>query len=506
MNDKQFNFALGDKMSVFKKIIAAALSISIILCCLCSCGESYKDAYIYFELLEQPKTLDPQTASSDAELLIVRNIYEGLLRKNSDGEIVNAACDSYSYSDLTYTFKLKKNLVWSDGTPLTAHDFVYGLRRAVDPKIKSPFASRLFSVSGAEKISSGKAKPSSLGVKAQDDYTLTIKMCRQDKSFLETLTTSVCMPCNENFFENSIGKYGLDAECIISNGSYRLTKWNKEDFGIRLYKNEEYSGEFKAQNGAVFISCIEEESQTTRLSDGDSDMAFLPCEELETAKKLGYTNKQLENICWILTISNNYSAQVRKAFALSFSTDVYSSALPQGFAAADSIYPEILGIDAAGEGILQYDMEKSKEIMSQQISAMEGSKFPQSVLYYYDTVGVKALTTAIVGHWQQNLSTFINIQDSENLSALQKEISQGELDFALFPIKATSERFDEYAANFIAENDEKVPKKFQKKLLSGNKIIPVAFQSTNICYIPTLENVSVEESNGYIDFSYIVKR
>ena len=67
-------------MSVVKKIISAGLALMLLLGCLTGCGEKYKDAYIYFELLEKPYTLDPQTASSDSELLIVRNIYEGLMR------------------------------------------------------------------------------------------------------------------------------------------------------------------------------------------------------------------------------------------------------------------------------------------------------------------------------------------------------------------------------------------------------------------------------------------
>lgn len=62
------------------------------------------DAIIYFELLEKPQTLDPQTAQSDSELLIVRNIYEGLMRETADGKIIGGISESYSYENLTYTF------------------------------------------------------------------------------------------------------------------------------------------------------------------------------------------------------------------------------------------------------------------------------------------------------------------------------------------------------------------------------------------------------------------
>ena len=493
-------------MSVFKKFLSVILSLLLIIGCLSGCGEKYQDAYIYFELTEQPKTLDPQTASSDSELLIARNIYEGLLRKDNEGNIVNGACTNYTYSDLTYTFNLRDDMVWSDGTPLTAYDFEYGFRRAVDPKINAPFVTRLFAIENAEQIANGNADVSSLGVNAVDENTLVIKMSREDPDFTDTLTTAVCMPCNQEFFTNSIGKYGLDAECIISNGSYRLSKWNKEDFGIRIYKNEKYSGDFKAQNGAVFISCVDNETQTTRLSDGDCDMAFLSCGELDSAEKAGLKIESVQNIFWLMTVSDNYSSSVRKAFATAFSSDVSASALPDGFSAAKSIYPDMLNINADGVGVNEYNISEAKSVMSAQISKMENAKFPVSTLYYYETDGIKNLATAIVGHWQQNLSTFINIEPSSNLNALQNEIKESTLDFALFPITVTSDSFSEYALNYKDRVSASTPQELQQSLLDGNRVLPVAYQNTSVAYIPTLENVFMEDSNGYIDFSFIIKR
>lgn len=493
-------------MSIFKKILSAMLCLTIITGCLSGCGEKYTEAIIYFELLQKPKTLDPQTASSDSELLIVRNIYEGLMRIDSEGSIVSGVAEKCTYNNLTYTFDLRDDAVWSNGEKVTAYDFEYGLRRAVDPKIKAPFVSRLFAITNAEAINSGNAEISTLGVKAVDEQTLTITLCREDDKFLETLTTSVCMPCNEEFFETSIGKYGLDAEYIISNGSYRLTKWNKEDFGIRLYKNEEYKGAFDAQNAAVFISCVDDEPQTTRLSDGDSDMAFMPCSELNKADEASLTTQNVQNICWLMTINREFNSEVRRAFALSFSNDVYKSALPSGFTAAKSIYPEILGINTDSVGITVYNINEAKSVMSAQIANMEDKKFPQSTLYYYNVDGAKEFATAIVGHWQQNLSTFINIESSTNLAVMQTELGESSLDFALFPITAKNSSFSEYAKSFASVSTVATPDGLQQELLKDNAVIPVAFQNTNISYIPSLENVVVEADNGYIDFSIIIKR
>lgn len=493
-------------MSVFKKILSSVVALTLLLGCLSGCGEKYKDAYIYFELIEKPHTLDPQTASSDSELLIVRNIYEGLMRTAADGTAVCGVSESYTYNNLTYSFKLKSDAAWSNGDPVTAYDFEYAFRRAADPKIKAPFASRLFSVVNAEAIQNGSADVSSLGVRAVDERTLEITMCREDDEFLKTLSTSVCMPCNQKFFENSIGKYGLDAENIISNGSYRLTKWSKDDFGIRLYKNEKHNGDLNAKNAAVFISCVEDESQVTRLFDGDCDMAFTPCSELENAEKSGIKTQSVQNVCWLMTINRKFKPEIRRAFAEAFSPNVYKSVLQSGFSAANSIYPEILQLNTDGIGVTPYNLENAKSTMSAQISAMEDAKFPQATLYYYNSDFAKELATAIVGHWQQNLSAFINIEGSDNLAVMQKEISDSTLDFTLFPITAKSNSFSEYAKYFEKIGNAPEAGALQQEVLKGNCIIPVAYQTTNVSYIPSLENVSIEPDNGYIDFSAIIKR
>lgn len=494
-------------MLKLRKFLLVALCALMIFGTLCGCGEKYKDSIIYFELLDKPQTLDPQMASSDSELLIVRNIYEGLLREDKDGNIELGVCEDYSYENLTYTFNIKKDAVWSNGDKVTAYDFEYAFRRAVDPKINAPFVSRLFAIENAEAIYTGNADLSALGVNALNDTTLTITMCKEDDSFLKTLTTSICMPCNEAFFEESIGKYGLDAKCIISNGSYRLTKWNKEEFGIRIYKNEQYCGRCTAQNAAVFISCIDDETQTSRLSGGESDIAFLGSEELEAAKNAGLATKNVQNICWIMTIGRNYNDEVRRAFATSFNADVYKNALPVGFDVAKSVFPDILGINTDNIGMTEYNLDEAKQIMSDQIYKMEDKKFPPSTLYYYNASGVKALATAIVGHWQQNLSTFINIEPSENLEALQNELKDNStLEFALFPIVAKSNYFNEYAKMFISRSNAQAPDTLQQEALADHTILPVAYQSTNISYISTLENVVVCEDNGYVDFSHIIKR
>ncbi len=490
-------------MRFMRKAISLILILSFVFL-YAGCGKSYEDAYIYFELTEPPETLDAQTAYSDSELMIVRNIYEGLMREDIDGEIVKGACKEYSVDGLSYIFKLRDKLTWSDGTALTAHDFVFGLRRAIDPKTRAPFAHLLYSISGAEAIAAGGADISTLGVEAIDKKTLKITLCREDPNFLKALTMSVAMPCNEEFFGECIGKYGLKSEFVISNGSYSITKWNRDEFGIRLYKNKKYNGKHEAQNAAVFISCEDEEAQIARLSEGNSDMAFAPSAEIGEIPD-GLALASVQNKCWLLTIDDAYSQGVRKAFSMAFSGDVYEGALPAGFSVAHSLYPEILGVgeQVQGIGLTAYDISSAFDIMSAEVSRMEDKKFPTDKLYYYNMDGIKPVVTAIVGHWQQKLSAFINIEPSDSLSALQAELGEKTLPFSIFPITAKTNILTDYVRTFGSNTADAA--ELQTSLTSGNLLIPIAFEDTTVAYNNELENVVMHSDNGYIDFSYIIK-
>ena len=168
----------------------------------------------------------------------------------------------------------------------------------------------------------------------------------------------------------------------------------------------------------------------------------------------------------------------------------------------------VMGVNLGRLGFLSENRPEdvAKAIMSKEIAALKDKKFPQSMLYYYEEDGVKELATAIVGHWQQNFSTFINIESSDNLAVMQQELEEKTLDFALFPVMVRSNDFSEYAKNFAFVTNAKTPQELQQELISNYSILPVAYQTTDISYISSLENVNVREDNGYIDFSNIIKR
>ncbi len=485
---------------LFSLFICVVLMISFTAC------DNTDKAYIYFTLQEQPKTLDPQTAVSDTELMIVRNIFEGLLRKDENGKLVCGVAENYKKTNLTYTFRLRKDAMWSNEEKITAYDFVFALRRAVDPKTEAPFAKRLSNIKNANYILNGEKSIYDLGVKATDSRTLIIELSQEDKNFEETLTTSIAMPCNESFFNESAGKYGLEKETTLSNGSYRLAKWGKEVFGIRLYRNDFYKGDFEAKNAAVFFSIDKDRTPIQVLSENDADIAFIKPQDIETANNANLKTADYENICWFLTLSDGFSKGIRKSLVTLASPQVFSKNLITGYSSAQSIYPQVLNTSSSPSGMPIYDLENSKILFKSEIESLVDKKFPTDVvLYYYDDGFSKTVVTDIVGHWQNQLGAFVNIEAVSAPSVLQSQLTDRTYALSIFPISADSPDINEYLEKFGIEYNGENFSELQSEILKSNNIVPLMTQKTIIAYNENLTNIKFTHGNGCIDFAHIVK-
>lgn len=490
-------------MKALKRLIVF-LFVLVLSLPFCGCTDT-ADAYIYLELPELPTTLDPQLASSDAELMVVKNIHEGLLRQDKNGDIKPAIAEAYEKNGLEYTFRLRKNAKWSNGEKITAYDFVFAFGRALSPETKAPFASRLFAVKGAVSYNSGAATTLE-GVVAADEETLKITLEKDDPNFEKTLTTSVCMPCNEAFFKEAKGKYGLFAENILSSGSYTLTRWRKETFGIRLYRSDTYEGFAKALNAAVFITCDTEESAIDKLERESIDIAFIDAPQITRAENAGLKTTEFNNICWVMTIGQELTPALRQSLTMLIGHQVFEDSLPQGYSAADSIFPQVLTTDDITAGITPYNLEEGKKLFINELNYLKDKSFPKDVvMYFYDDGNIKNAVTDIVSHWQSNLSAFVNIKAVSSAEVLLPQLKEKTLKLAVFPVRATNQSLIEYLDQFGVVYEGGDLAKTQGDLLSAYSIVPLFFENTVLAYSPALTEVETTVGNGYLDLAYIIK-
>jgi oligopeptide transport system substrate-binding protein len=188
----------------------------------------------------EPDTLDPQRAEDETSREIIRDLFEGLVSEAPDGELIPGAAESWSLSEdgLTWTFLLRGDGRWSNGDPVTAEDFVAGLRRAVDPATASTSAALLGPIVGAASVIRGEADPGALGVKAVDDRTLVLELDGPAPYILGLLSNTFAFPVHRP----SLAEHGaawVRAGNLVSNGAFMLEQWEPQRH-VKLRRNAHF--------------------------------------------------------------------------------------------------------------------------------------------------------------------------------------------------------------------------------------------------------------------------
>ncbi|MGI9309304.1 MAG: peptide ABC transporter substrate-binding protein, partial [Gammaproteobacteria bacterium] len=188
----------------------------------------------------EPQTLDPHRAEGVPASNILRDLFEGLVIEAPDGTLIPGVAESWSMSDdgRVYEFQIRESARWSNGDPLTAKDFVYGLRRTVDPQTLSNYSTILSPIENAMAIIRGELPPDELGVAAPDIYLLRITLNDATPYFLGLLTHSTTYPLHAASVELN-GTRFTRAGNLVGNGAYVLDEWVVQSH-MRLKRNSHY--------------------------------------------------------------------------------------------------------------------------------------------------------------------------------------------------------------------------------------------------------------------------
>lgn len=174
----------------------------------------------------EPPTLDPHRAQDVQSSNILRDLFEPLVGEAPDGSLIPGAASQWVISDdgKTYTFTIDAEAFWSNGDPVTANDFVFSLRRSVDPATGSHYAQILEPIKNTAEVIAGTLPPEALGVKALDQKTLEITLSAATPYFLGLLTHSTAYPVHPASVQ-AHGEQFIRAGKLVSNGAYELAEW-----------------------------------------------------------------------------------------------------------------------------------------------------------------------------------------------------------------------------------------------------------------------------------------
>lgn len=306
-----------------KKVISFLLIAFIFI----SCSKANKSKTsvdgLFINVGAEPQTIDPTlNKASDASVYII-HAFEGLATKNKNGELVGGAAESWEILDngLKFIFHLKTNGKWSDGKPLTASDFVYSWRRAVNPETASEYSYQFEPVKNSMDINAGKLGLDALGIRAIDDYTLEVILEKPTAYFLELTAFPTFYPVREDIIEQYGNQWTMKPETYIGNGPYVMKERNI-DSDIIMVKNTNYWDYSNlVPEKITFVLMDNPTAAVAGIKEGSLHFSDkIPSQDIDSLKNEGILQlvKRLGTYYYALNLTNEVlkNPKVRKALSL----------------------------------------------------------------------------------------------------------------------------------------------------------------------------------------------
>ena len=401
------------------------LLMCLLMLVLSGCGTEKNDTVSY-ALEAEPASLDPAMTTGLAEANVQAELFEGLTRLDRDNQPQPALAERWDISPdgKTYTFHLRPGITWSDGTPITAHDFVYSWMRVIDPAVASPNAYMMFIIDGAEAFSKKQGSAEDVGIKAPDDRTLQVRLKNPTAYFLNLTSFHCYYPVPEALVRAKPDTWAANAGGFVGCGPFTLEKWIHSS-EITVKKNPAYwdAGHVRSDYLDFPIS----ESQSTRLTLVESGQANMmvepPPAEQQRLESLGLY-QVAPYLGTYYYVFNTQKApfddvRVRKAFALAMEREGLVKHIVRGRKeAAYAWVPPGMKNPATGQdfrkevGNLQEEnAEQAQQLLKE--AGYDESHQPEVTILFNTNEMHKAVAEAVQAMWKKNLGVQVELTNQE---------------------------------------------------------------------------------------------
>lgn len=449
------------------KKLSLLVSILMLAAVLSGCGSPDRGTgtgHMYNAVLNgNPESLDPQFADDPASNTVIKNLYSGLMTVDASGNIVCCNARDYTVSDdgRVYTFELCKDNYWffdendddvieeDEYFPVTAQDYVFALKRVLDPKMKSPYADDFSCIKGAKLISKGLMEPGSAEIYATDSNTLVIVLEEPDTEFLYLLTTPAAYPCNEEFFNSTKGRYGLDDRSVMSNGAFFVRQWFYDPYGsnniLYMKRNDaDWSETYDIAPSYLSFSIERSEEDIRAVFKSEDTECFTTLNRNPyNPKKYDIEGISATTLGLIFNPGDKYfsNENMRKAVAASIDREALGKDLDSDLRTAGGIIPPAVKLGGRSYRELvsdrqfdYYDRDEAQSLYSQAKSEL-GVESLDSVklLVRGDTVDSTYLHR-LTQNWQLIFGSYIGIEEVTE-KEFDERILSGDYSIALYPLK-----------------------------------------------------------------------
>lgn len=381
-----------------------------------------------------PGSLDPVLAEDLHAYNVIADLYEGLLTAKADGGIAPGVASSWEVSPdgLTWRFTLRPQAIWSNGERVTAHHFVHGLRAGVNPASRSPNAFLLSPLANADAILRGERPPESLGVFAQGDGQLVLKLERPAGWLPTVLTMAIAMPRLPDVHDVA-DSYSVPAK-FVGNGPYRLAAW-RPGGDILLERNPQFhASDTVAIETVRYLPLVDPAAEYNQYRAGDLDVTATvppsqfesvtverPC-ELQSSPGLG-----LYYLAFDVTEPPLDDPRLREALSLAIDRERLVALLGRGEIAAHGLVPPSVAPDAPSAYDWRTLDRESRERRAR--AALAGSRSagsPPHIELTYDAGDVhRQVALAVRAMWQEVLGVDATLRQLEWKAFLDLRADRG---------------------------------------------------------------------------------
>ncbi len=416
-----------------KKRMTAVLLLAVLLCSTVLSGcvtarpegeDSGKN--ITVAISSDTGTMDPAGSIALTYLAYSVSALDELLTYGEDGEIEYRAAKSYEVNEdaTVWTFHLREDAQWSDGSPVTSGDFLNTITRALDPASGSGYANYLFPIENAEAIYNGEADMSALGVETPDDYTLIFRLSEPCVYFLDLLRLPVYTPSCAEYADSVDSGWDKDPETSLANGPFRLAEYVPEQYFV-LEKNEYYWNADAVNLDTITYRFFDDtQSMANAYEAGEVDVATslssTVMEAYEGQEDL-YVADQIATryIYMNLNVTPLNDVRVREALNLAVNREelcriVGSDTEPTYNLVAKYMTDRSTGeyfVDGAAQPF-EENVQRAQELLAE-AGYPNGEGFPE-LTYYYPTLEMDSDTAQVIQEQlKENLNITINLEAQE---------------------------------------------------------------------------------------------
>ncbi|NIZ60506.1 oligopeptide ABC transporter substrate-binding protein OppA [Sedimentitalea sp. CY04] len=408
-------------------------------------GEPLADDQTFiYRVLDEHTSVDPQVVEDVSGSEIVRDLFEGLMNQDADGNLVPGVATGYTANEdnTVYTFTLRDNAKWSNGDPVTASDFVFAWQRAASPELASAYQwyIELMSIENASAVIAGDKPLDALGVKALDDLTFEVTLSAPLPYFPQMTTHSTTFPAPQKVVEMH-GDAWIKPENIVSNGAYVLTEHLPQERSTRERNTMYWDNDATIIDKVVALVINDENVALTRYMAGELDRTEMPAGQFPRMSKEhpeeAISFPRLCSYYYTFNLSDSgpeefKDVRVRKALALTVDRKIITeNVMAGGQTEAFSFAPVATAGFEPPEAKMASMSQAERDAMAVELLAEAGFGKDNPLKFnmmYNTSEGHKKIAVAMSQMWKQKLGVEVELSNQEWKVFLE---TRGNQDFEL---------------------------------------------------------------------------